>query len=110
MAVLASFSSRPSTKRQQALLALPKVAVALKRLSAQADADEVLAAAVTVISAEMGVTIPVAVLEAEEPATEEVTEVEESSEVADSRGPEVEAAPEPVVEPKKAKKAAKAAE
>lgn len=104
MAVLASFSSRPSTKRQQALLALPKVAVALKRLSAQADADEVLAAVVTVISAEMGVTVPVAVLEAEEPVVDDVVEVVESPE------PVLEVDPEPVVEPKKAKKAAKAAE
>lgn len=109
MAVLASFSSRPSTKRQQALLALPKVAVALKRLSAQADADEVLAAVVAVISVEMGVTVPVAVTEAVG-ETLEAIEIPEVGDVVEPLEPESEAAPEPVVEPKKAKKAAKASE
>lgn len=113
MAVLASFSSRPSTKRQQALLALPKVAVALKRLPAQADADEVLAAVVAVISVEMGVTVPAVALEAEETPlefAEVLVEEPVSEEVVDSPEPVSEAAPEPVVEPKKAKKAAKASE
>lgn len=109
MAVLASFSSRPSTKRQQALLALPKVAVALKRLSAQADADEVLAAVVEVISVELGVTVPVAVTEAVVEILEAV-EIPEVGDVVEPLEPESGAAPEPVVEPKKAKKAAKAAE
>lgn len=109
MAVLASFSSRPSTKRQQALLALPKVAVALKRLSAQADADEVLAAVVAVISLEMGVTVPVAVTEAVG-ETLEVIEIPEVGDVVEPLEPESEVVPEPVVEPKKAKKAAKASE
>lgn len=60
MAVLASFSSRPSTKRQQALLALPKIEVALKRLSTEATTEEVLAAVRELLNTELGVeTAPV---------------------------------------------------
>lgn len=57
MAVLASFSSRPSTKRQQALLALPKIEVALKRLSTEATTEEVLAAVQELLSKELGAEI-----------------------------------------------------
>lgn len=57
MAVLASFSSRPSTKRQQALLALPKIDVALKRLSTEATTEEVLAAVQELLSKELGAEI-----------------------------------------------------
>lgn len=57
MAVLASFSSRPSTKRQQALLALPKIEVALKRLSTEASTEEVLAAVQELLSKELGAAI-----------------------------------------------------
>lgn len=60
MAVLASFNSRPSTKRQQALLALPKIEVALKRLSTEATTEEVLAAVQELLNIELGVeTAPV---------------------------------------------------
>lgn len=57
MAVLASFSSRPSTKRQQAMLALPKIEVALKRLSTEATIEEVLAAVQELLSKELGAEI-----------------------------------------------------
>ena len=57
MAVLASFSSRPSTKRQQSLLALPKIEVALKRLSTEATTEEVLAAVQGLLSKELGAEI-----------------------------------------------------
>lgn len=57
MAVLVSFSSRPSTKRQQALLALPKIEVALKRLSSGASTEEVLAAVQELLSKELGAEI-----------------------------------------------------
>lgn len=57
MAVLASFSSRPSTKRQQALLALPKIEVALKRLSTEASTEEVLVAVQELLSKELGAEI-----------------------------------------------------
>lgn len=57
MAVLASFSSRPSTKRQQALLALPKIEVALKRLSTEVTTEEVLAAVQELLSKELGAEI-----------------------------------------------------
>ena len=57
MAVIASFSSRPSTKRQQALLALPKIEVALKRLSVEATTEEVLDAVKEIMNKELGVEI-----------------------------------------------------
>lgn len=53
MAIIASISSGPATKREAALRAMPKVITRLKRVSPSADAEEVIAAVVEVLRIEM---------------------------------------------------------